>query len=136
MNFDFQEALSWYRSRGTDQQNLVSLLREIQGAYGAIPRWTVTEAAEALGVKETFLLAIIRRIPSLRLENTHCLEICGGPNCSRRGDLARLADLRRPGLTVKLVPCMKHCGQGPNIRFDGKIYHGATEALIRTLLEE
>ena len=40
-----------------------------------------------------------------------------------------------PGLTIRAVPCMRLCGKGPNIRWDGQIYHGANEALIRRLVE-
>ena len=139
MKFELQEALAWYRKQGApqDQPSVVSLLKEIQQEFGGIPRWTVTESAEYLGVRETYLLAIIKRIPSLRMLDSHCLEICAGPNCPRKADLAgEFGDLRKPGLTVKLVPCMRMCGKGPNIRWDGKIYHGADAALIRKLLEE
>ena len=92
------------------------------------------QTAEALGVKESFLYAIIRRIPSLRLADVHILEICAGPNCSRRGRLAELAEQYRGRAEVKLVPCMRQCGKGPNLRFDGKLYHKADEALLRQLL--
>ena len=44
--------------------------------------------------------------------------------------------LKQPGLTVRTVPCMRQCGKGPNIRFDGRLYNGADEALIRSLLQE
>jgi NADH:ubiquinone oxidoreductase subunit E len=31
---------------------------------------------------------------------------------------------------------MRLCGKGPNIRFDGKLYHGADAALVEKLLDE
>ena len=140
MKFDLQEALAWYKKQGApqDQPSVVSLLKEIQQEFGGIPRWTVTEAAEYLGVKESYFLALIRRMPSLRMLDSHCLEICAGPNCPKKANLAGFAEKlpKKPGLTVKLVPCMRLCGKGPNIRFDGKIYHGADEALIQKLVEE
>ena len=39
-------------------------------------------------------------------------------------------------LEVRLVPCMRLCGKGPNIRFAGKLYHGADAALVEKLLDE
>jgi hypothetical protein len=31
---------------------------------------------------------------------------------------------------------MRLCGKGPNIRWDGTLYHGADEALLKMLLEK
>ena len=87
-------------------------------------------------MKETFLSAIIRRIPSLRMADRHLLEICGGPNCPRKANLSHFLDRAGGKLEVRLVPCMRLCGKGPNIRFDGKLYHGADAALVEKLLDE
>ena len=40
----------------------------------------------------------------------------------------------RKDVTLKTIPCQRMCGKGPNIRFDGKLYHKADEALLRQLL--
>ena len=43
------------------------------------------------------------------------------------------------GLGVKesflLVPCMRQCGKGPNLRFDGRLYNGADEQLLARLMD-
>ena len=138
MEWDLEEAILYYKSQGApaDQSAVLSLLREVQQHCGAIPRRALTRMAESWGVKEALFLALIRRIPSLRLADTHVLEICGGPSCSGRASLAAFGEtLKQPGLTVRTVPCLRQCGKGPNIRFDGKVYNGADEALIRRLLE-
>lgn len=137
------EIITYYQQQGApaDQTALVEMLRQIQWECGdGIPVYAVTEAAESLQVKESFLLAIIERIPSLRLTDTHCLELCGGPNCSKRAQLAAFVEKaygRKPeGFTLKYVPCMRMCGKGPNIKWDGKLYNGADETLIRALVEK
>lgn len=138
MSWEITEAVDYYRSQGApgDQNALRNLLAEIQSeSGGAIPAWLLSQAAELLGVKETFLTAIVRRIPSLRLQNVHLLEICAGPNCSRRGDLARLAEQYRGRVEIRLVPCMRQCGKGPNLRFDGKHYNGADGQLLARLMD-
>ena len=143
MEFDLQEAVVYYRRQGApgDQSALTQLLREVQQAHGGgIPQGLIPELAQLLGTKESFLLAVIRRIPSLRLSDQHLLELCGGPNCSKRASLAafvaRTYGEKPRGFAVKYVPCMRLCGKGPNIKWDGKLYHGADEALIRRLVEE
>lgn len=141
--WDMTEAVAYYRRQGApgEQGSLVSLLREAQSENGGgIPVGLLPQLAELLDVKESYLLAVVKRIPSLRIADTHVLELCGGPNCSKR---ARLADFvektygtKPKGFEVRYVPCMRLCGKGPNIRWDGTVYHGADEALIRRLLEE
>jgi len=140
MAWDLKEAVAWYGKQGAprDQTALVNLLREIQTENGgSIPKWILAPVAESYGVKESLLLALIRRYPSLRLADTHLLEVCAGPNCGKHTQLAAAAEaLRQKGITVKFVPCMRMCGKGPNLKWDGKLYHQANEALLRKLLEE
>ena len=141
MNFQLEEALSHYRRQGApaDQSALIALLTEIQDAHGgAIPAYILRQAAEGLGIKETLLLALVRRIPRLRLKDTHCLELCAGPNCSKRAALADFVEKtygKDTGFEIRYVPCMRQCGKGPNIRWDGKLYNRADETLIRELTE-
>lgn len=141
MDWDLKEALAYYKKLGApaDQNALIALLREVQRQCGgSVPQYMVREAAESYGVKESLLLALIRRIPSLRLADTHVLEICAGPNCSKGAALAEAAETLCAGkkISVKSVPCMRMCGRGPNIRWDGTVHHGADGALIKELVEE
>ena len=138
MSWDLKEAIGYYRSQGApqDQNALKNLLSEVQREHGgAIPGYLLAEIAKELGAKESFLAAVVRRFPSLRLKDVHILEICAGPNCSRRGKLAELAEQYRGRVEVKFVPCMRQCGKGPNLRFDGKLYNGADEQLLTGLMD-
>ena len=137
MSWNLNEAMEYYARQGApaDQSAVIALLKEIQQECGCISPADLKRMADYYKSKEGLFLALIRRIPGLRLEQTHVLEICGGPNCSRRANLAAFAETLT-GVTVKTVPCMRQCGKGPNIRFDGTLYNGADEALIRKLLKE
>ncbi len=139
MDLNLQETTQYYKRQGApgDQSALISLLREVQQASGgSIPQAALPELAQGLGVKESFLLAVIRRIPSLRLSDRHVLELCAGPNCSRHTALADLAQaLKGSNTELRFVPCMRMCGKGPNLRWDGKLYHNANEALLKELLK-
>lgn len=138
MSWELSEAAEYYRRQGApgDQNALRSLLSEMQSeSGGAIPSYLLGQAAELLGVKETFLTAIVRRIPSLRLKDQHLLEVCAGPNCSRRGDLAKLAEKYRGRVEIKFMPCMRQCGKGPNIRFDGQLHNAADRQLLARLMD-
>ena len=143
MAWDLEEALSYYKSQGApgNQMILIQLLKEIQQENGgSLPMGQVNAAAEYFGVKSSFLLAVIRRIPSLRLDDSHCLELCGGPACSKRARLGEFVEKtygKKPEkFTLKYAGCMRLCGKGPNIRWDGVLYSGADEQLIRELVEK
>lgn len=136
MNWELSEAVEFYRRQGApgDQTALTGLLKEVQREHDGIPAWALVEIREAYGLKESFLLAVIRRIPSLRLRDHHTLELCAGPNCGKCAELVKIGEtLKSEKLTVRFVPCMRLCGKGPNIRFDGKLYHRADENLLREL---
>lgn len=143
MDWNLEEAVAYFKSQGAPQnQNaLVSLLKEIQQEHGgSIPGYLLGEVAAAYGVKESFLQAVIKRIPSLRLDDHHCLELCGGPNCGKHKALAECAKKLHAAsggkFELKFAPCMRMCGKGPNVKWDGVLYHQATEELLRKLIGE
>lgn len=138
MAWNLAEATSYFKAQGApnDQNALVGLLREIQAEYGnGIPRDAVNYVAQEYGIKDTLIYAVIRRIPSLRLSDTHILEMCAGPNCGKHAELAALGEklAKERHFTIRFCPCMRMCGKGPNIKWDGTIYHNADEALLRRL---
>lgn len=140
MAWQLQEALDYYKSQGAprDQNVTILLLKEIQQEQGGgIPQAMLPQVARELDVKESLLLALIRRIPSLRLSEGHLLELCAGPNCGKHRALADYAEtLRSQGITVKFVPCMRMCAKGPNIRWDGALYQGADKSLLDSLIRK
>lgn len=141
--WNLQEALTYYRGQGapSDQTALTSLLRELQEENGGkIPAQTLPQIAQSYEIKESYLLAVITRIPSLTLaEEKPMLELCIGPNCPKRADLSAFVEKtygRKPkDFILRYVPCMRQCGKGPNLRWNGQVYNGADEALIRRLVE-
>ena len=142
MPWNIEEAITYYKRQGApaDQTALINLLKEVQQAGGgAVAAGLLPRLAEGLGAKESYLLAVIRRIPSLRLADRHVLEICAGPNCGKHAkvlELAlRLAEQTGGKVEIKRVPCMRMCGKGPNMRWDGVLYCGATTELLRQLIQ-
>lgn len=139
MEWNLTDEIASYKSLGApeDQQALIGLLRQVQAQYNGIPASCIATIAESYGIKEGILLALIRRIPSLRLAEGHLLELCAGPNCSKCTALAVCAEkLAKQGkCTLKYVPCMRLCGKGPNLRWDGKLYHRADEDLLKKLVD-
>ena len=140
MAWELSDAVAYYKKQGApnDQNALVGLLLEVQlEMCGVIPKAMLPEIAQALGAKDSFLIALIRRMPRLRLDDGHLLELCAGPNCGKAAALAQAAEKLCVGASVKLkfVPCMRLCGKGPNCRLDGKLYQQTTIELLESLLQ-
>ena len=138
-----QELISQYMAMGApgDQTVLIELLKQLQRENGgAIPEPILEPVAQQLGIKKSFLLAIIRRLPSLRLADTHILELCCGPNCPKRANLAAFVEeaygTKPEKFQLRYVNCMRQCGKGPNLRWDGVLYNNADEKLIRSLVDK
>ena len=106
----------------------------------------IEDIAALLNIKVTFLNAVIKRYPSLKTAQApHRLEVCGGKNCAANGSAALLKHIRgaygaesggistKGGFSFKICGCLKHCGKGPNIKWDGEIYNAATPELIKRL---
>ena len=137
VSWNLEEAVSYYKSQGApgDQSAVIALLREIQKEKGGVTQEEVGTIAQMLGTKTGVLLALIKRIPSLQLKDTRCLEMCAGPNCGKQRELAAYAETLCKGkVKLKFVPCMRMCGKGPNIRWNGEIYHRVTEELLQELI--
>ena len=142
MVWNLHEALEYYKRQGApaDQNALIALLTEVQAEHGgSIPKALLVDIAAFYGTKEGVLLALIRRIPRLKLSDVHTLELCAGPNCGKAAALAKAAETlcaAHPGkISLKFTPCMRLCGKGPNLKWDGTLYHKADELLLRELIK-
>ena len=142
MQWDFNEALEFYKSQGanSDQNELINFLKEIgSNCGGKIPVHLVGRIAEEYKLKENFILAIIKRIPNLNLENVHCMEVCSGAVCGKnkafQSVISALQDNKPQNLEIKFTQCMHMCKFGPNIKLDGKVYNHMDENILKELLE-
>ena len=150
--WNLDEAITYFQGQGApgQQEALVALLREVQEENGGvIPDAALTAIAASYGLKETYLAAILKRYPSLRTAAApHRLEVCGGPNCARQNSARLRAWIEdtygvRPGgisqsgkFSYRVCGCLKHCGRGPNVKWDGEILEHADEGLLQSLISQ
>ena len=143
---DMWEIIGYYRDQGApqDQQMLIALLREVQQeAGGTLAQAALSEIADQLGMKTTMLHALIRRVPSLRMDNAaHRLEICGTcrAGAKLRDEIERTYGVKSgavceaAGFSYHVTPCMKNCRNGPSIKWDGMLHSHADMELVRKLV--
>lgn len=140
-----EDYIEQYRSQGApeDQQMLIALMRDAQQIDGgALRQETLDRIASELSVPGSILNAIIRRIPMLRMADApHRLDMCGGCDGAQEliEDIRRVYQVDKDGVSMKgrfvlrVTGCLKRCGLGPAIRWDGKTYDEADVELIRQL---
>jgi len=141
-----REIVEYYRNQGApqDQQMLIALLREMQESGGGVlAQAVIEEIAGMLGMKPTMLYALIRRVPSLRMDNAaHRLEICGTCRAGARlrDEIERTYAVKSggccepAGFSYHVTPCMKNCKNGPSIKWDGALHSHADMELVRALI--
>ena len=143
---DIPSLLEEFRDRGApeDQQVLTELLRTLQTMDGgALTEETLRRAAEGYGLKESFLKAIVSRMPSLRMDEApNRLEICG--TCKAGAALREYVEnswqVKSGGVSLKgkfryqVTGCMKNCKAGPSVKWNGELYPRAEIALLEKLI--
>lgn len=148
-DWNIHEAVEYYKGQDAPQNQfaLVELLKEAQEHNGGVlTDCLIEDIAALLNIKVTFLNAVIKRYSSLKTAQApHRLEVCGDKNCAANGSAALLKHIRgaygaesggistKGGFSFKICGCLKHCGKGPNIKWDGEIYNAATPELIKKL---
>lgn len=148
MGQELQKIIEAYSARGAarDQNELVQLMREAQALYGGVlPQTALDGIAAVLGLKRTFLDAVLRRYPSIKTESArHTLAVCCGKNCAKRDALADFVQqeysvqpggVAKAGFRFQAAGCMKNCGKGPCVKWDGEIHTGMTAEKLRQLIE-
>ena len=140
------ELIDYYRSQGAPQdlQRLIARLREVQEQNGgALSAAALRMVADELAIKESMLAALIRRVPSLRMDTApHLLEMC--QTCPKGRELRAWVEstwnvqsggvCEKAGFRYRTVPCMKNCKFGPSIKWDGQLYSHSTKELIQQLI--
>lgn len=129
------------------QESIVAMLREVQEVLGCVPGSAQLAAAEAAGVRPSYIAAILKRYPSLKPAPwRHCVTVCTGPRCAGQGAAALLAAARRQlsadraGLSadgrvlLRTQNCLKQCRTAPNILVDGALHSRVTPEKLAALL--
>ena len=142
----FDQIKEYYESQGDrSQETLVAFLRETQEIFGCVPNWSQEEIERVMGIKHTYLQAILKRYSSIRGEAGPCeLVICTGPNCSRKGSRQLYQAVKtmcedhpelESKLTVRTTGCLRQCRTAPNCKLDGVLCQEMTVEKLKENLK-
>ena len=146
-----KELLHYYSSvqNPKEQENIISMLREIQDLDGYISEVMIKEICECLDIKENFLICLIRRFPSLKiLPYQHTVTVCVGPRCQRKNAdqiLKAVREVLKPdenGVSedqifyLRVQNCLKHCAVGPSFLVDDVLYSRVNPKNVKTIFDQ
>jgi len=135
-------------------ENLLSILQDVQQECGYLPEERLREIAVMLGTPliDVYGVATFYKSFSLKPRGRHLVKVCLGTACHVRGsnrivdEIGRKLDVK-PGETsengefsLEAVMCLGCCAIGPVVVIDGKYYGQVTpakvESILRTIREE
>jgi len=137
-----------------NNENLLSILQDIQTECGYLPEEKLIETAKTLGMPliDVCGVATFYKSFSLKPRGRHLVKVCLGTACHVRAasrivdEIGRKLNVR-PGETsengdfsLETVMCLGCCAIGPVVVIDGK-YHGQVtptkvESILRTIRGE
>lgn len=139
---DLHEIIRYYCSQphAGDQENLVTMLREVQELLGCIPVDVQEDISAALSLKPIVIRQLIKLFPSLTsAPRRHKITVCTGPACSAVGsdlllDALREAIRTKP-FTLTVKNCLKQCRTAPNLRIGDDLYASVKPEDIPDILD-
>jgi NADH-quinone oxidoreductase subunit E len=134
---------------GNDKSLLVSILQDVQGEYGYLPREMLALIGNRLCIpmSQVYSVATFFKSFSLKPRGRHTVHVCVGTACHVRGADRVLETLERelkinPGettadqkFTMETVNCVGACALGPIIIIDGQYAGQVKVDEVKSLLE-
>ena len=132
-----------------NNENLLSVLQDIQAKYGYLPEEKLIETAETLDMPliDVYGVATFYKSFSLTPRGRHQVKVCLGTACHVRGADRIGKEVERklgigPGETsedgefsLETVMCLGCCAIGPVVVMDGKYYGQMTRTKVESVLK-
>ncbi len=128
---------------------LVSILQDIQAEYRYLPRETLLEVSQDLGIplSRVYSVATFFKAFSLKPRGRHLIHVCLGTACHVRGAVRVLEEIERElrisrgettedlKYTLETVNCVGACALGPIVIIDGEYSGQMKTDRVKALLE-
>ena len=155
INIDFSKVGAILEKNGFKEQNIISILQEIQEEYHYLPKEVFPYLAKELKLSEARIYSIATFYENFSLEpkGKYVIKICDGTACHVRKSIPILEKLRSElglsdkkkttddlNFTLETVSCLGACGLAPVLTVNDVVYPEMTPdkavALLNTLKEE
>ncbi len=155
INIDFSKVEAILEKNGFKEQNIISILQEIQEEFHYLPKEVFPYLAKQLKLSEARIYSIATFYENFSLEpkGKYVIKICDGTACHVRKSIPILEKLRSElglsdkkkttddlNFTLETVSCLGACGLAPVLTVNDVVYPEMTPdkavALLNTLKEE
>lgn len=130
------------------QEGAKFAIRNCQDAFGCVSVSHQKQIAEAFGLDEKIIKAILRFMPCVR-ESPVEFEIvcCTGSRCARNGSIEVIQAVKNMTaidfnettadgrIRLRSQNCFKQCRHGPNLMINGQFHHGMNKEKAQKALE-
>ncbi len=129
---------------------LITVLQEIQEAYGYLPRPALSEVSAAMGVPLSKIFGVVTFYAQFHLKprGKHVIRVCLGTACHVRGGERMLEKVGEilgigPGettddqkFTLERVACLGACGLAPALMIGDQTYGRLTGKRVEELIKQ
>jgi len=129
---------------------LITVLQEIQEAYGYLPRPALSEVSSAMGVPLSKIFGVVTFYAQFHLKprGKHVIRVCLGTACHVRGGERMLEKVGEilgigPGettddqkFTLERVACLGACGLAPALMIGDQTYGRLTGKRVEELIKQ
>lgn len=144
---DIDELINRYEPK---EENLLSVLQDIQSQYNYLPQEMLKQVAEKFNVpiSRVYSLATFYKSFSLKPKGKHVILVCLGTACHVRGGVKIVETIEqllkiKPGettpdgsFTLETVNCLGACALAPLVVINNKYFGKMTQMGIKNVLEK
>jgi NADH:ubiquinone oxidoreductase subunit E len=130
------------------RSHLISLLQDIQSAYGYLSPESIDELSARIGLSANEIFGIATFYAQFHFDPPakHTIQVCQGTACHVRGSQEVLEELQRElgiengsstengEFSLERIACLGCCALSPVISVDGQVYGGVTPKKVRSIL--
>lgn len=134
---------------GTDRENSLAVLQEIQHEYNYLPRTALEQVSDRLHLplSEVYHIATFYRHFTLQPKGEFCIRVCMGTACHVNGATRTLEEFERrleiqPGectpdgaYTLEATGCLGACAQAPFVMVNEEAYPHVSAADVAEIVE-
>ena len=145
-----QRTLEILQKHDAEQDGLISILEDIQTAYGYLPEQALRIVADRTdnSLVDIYGVATFYRSFSLQPRGRHLIRVCLGTACHVRGAARIVEEFQRqlgvkPGettpdreFTLETVNCLGACALGPVAVIDGLYFSKLRKSRVKPLIDE
>lgn len=146
MNKDIQQIIS--RHAGKSRDKLIPILQEVQEHFGFLPKTAIAEIGMQMNIPTTKIHGVITFYNQFSYEpkGKYHIRICRGTSCHMNKSQILLESLqnnlgledgqtdRSGNFSLKIVPCMGACGQGPVLAVNDEYYTNVDQKTLDEII--